>query len=72
MSRLTIEITEEQKHSIKILAALSKLSLKDFIIDRTIGMKPNAETLKSFSDYQNNSGLTKHKNFDDLIKDLNS
>ncbi len=71
MTRVTIEINEEQKRQIKILAALSNLSLKDFILDRTIGMNPNAETLKSFDDYKNNKNLTKHPNFDELIKDLN-
>lgn len=72
MIRITIEVTEEQKHAMKVLAAVSKLSLKDFILDRTVGIKPNQETIKSFNDYQNNFDLTKHQNFDNLIKDLNS
>ena len=72
MTRITIEVDEEQKKQMKILATLSNLSLKDFILDRTIGIEPNEETIKSFKDYQNNKNLTTHGNFDDLIKDLNS
>lgn len=72
MTRITIEIDEEQKRQIKVLAALSNLSLKDFILDRTIGIEPNKETIKSFEDYKNNRNLIKHNNFDELIKDLNS
>lgn len=32
MIRITIEVTEEQKHAMKVLAAVSKLSLKDLIV----------------------------------------
>lgn len=72
MTRITIEVNEEQKKQIKVLAALSNLSLKDLILDRTIGIEPNEETLRSFDDYKNSRNLTKHNNFDDLIEDLNN
>ncbi len=70
-TRVTIEISENQKNQLKVLAALNKMTLKDLIIDRTIGAEPNEETIKSFNDYKNNVGLTKHANFDDLWNDIN-
>lgn len=72
MTRITIEVNNDQRRQMKILAALNNLSLKDFILDRTIGTEPNEETIRSFDDYQNRRDLTIHNNFDDFIKDLNS
>jgi hypothetical protein len=70
-TRITIEISEDQKNQLKILAALSKMTLKDLILDRTIGAEPNKETIQAFSDYKNKVGLTKHDNFGDFWKDIN-
>lgn len=70
--RVTIELSEDQKKKLKVLAALNNMTVKDLIIDRTIGLEPNEETIKAFSDYQNKVGLEKHDNFDDFWKDLNS
>lgn len=71
-TRVTIELSENQKKQLKVLAALSNMTIKDLILDRTIGVEPNEETIQAFSDYQNNVGLTKHDNFDDFWKDINS
>lgn len=70
VQRITIEVSEEQKRNIRILAALSNLNVKELILDRTIGLEPNAETLKSFDDYKNNVGLTKHDNFEDFWNEI--
>jgi hypothetical protein len=71
-TRLTIEISEDQKNQLKVLAALSKMTLKDLILDRTIGAEPNEETIQAFSDYKNKVGLIKHDNFSDFWKDINN
>lgn len=72
MTRITIEVDPDQKMHLKAMAALNKMTIKDFILDRTIGLEPNEETLKSFDDYKKGKGLTKHSNLNDLIDDLNS
>ncbi len=68
--RITIEVSEDQKRNIKILATLSNLNIKEFILDRTIGLEPNEETLKSFQDYENKVGLKKNDNFDDFWNEI--
>lgn len=70
LTRITIELSEDQKKKLKLLAAFCNMTIKDLIIDRTIGSEPNEETIKSFKDYQNRTGLTKHDNFDDFWNDL--
>lgn len=71
-ARITIEVTEPQRQQLRVLAALSDMTIKDLILDRTIGLEPNAETVKSFSDYKKNKGLTKHKDLEKFWKDINS
>ncbi len=68
--RITIEVSEDQKRNIKILATLSNLNIKEFILDRTIGLEPNEETLKSFQDYENKVALKKNDNFDDFWNEI--
>lgn len=51
LTRITIEVTPEQKQQIKILAALKKVSVKDLILERTIGLEE-----KEQSNSQNLSG----------------
>lgn len=70
VQRITIEVSEEQKRNIKVLAALSNLNVRELILDRTIGLEPNDETIKSFEDYKNKVGLTKHDNFDEFWNDI--
>ncbi len=71
-TRLTIEISDDQKKKLKVLAAFFDMTVKDFILDRTIGHELNEETKKSFNDYQKNIDLTKHENFEDFWNDINS
>lgn len=71
-TRLTIELSEDQKKKLKILAALCSMTIKDLIITRTIGFEPNEETIKSFDDYRNKADLVKNDNFDDFWNDINN
>lgn len=73
MTRVTIEVTEQQRQQLKVLATINNLSVKDFILQKTIGdsaKKPNKETLKSFSDVKKNKNLTKHANFNAFLKNI--
>lgn len=58
MTRITIEVTEEQKHKMKVLASLNNQTLKDFILDNTIEGEPNEETLKAFKEIKGGKGTT--------------
>lgn len=73
MTRVTIEITDQERQQLKILATINNLSLKDFILQKTIGdsdKKPNKQTLKAFDDVKKNKNLTKHSNFNKFLKDI--
>ncbi len=73
MTRVTIEVTEAERQQIKVLATINNLSVKDFILQKTLGeasKKPNKKTLKAFSDVENNKSLTKHSNFQKFLKDV--
>jgi len=54
MSRLTIEIAPEQHRMIKTLATFSGLSIKDFILERTLA-KPLADTTAQLLSSKKNS-----------------
>jgi Arc/MetJ-type ribon-helix-helix transcriptional regulator len=43
MTRLSIELTEQQHQSIKALAALQGKSLKDYAVERLLPMTPDEE-----------------------------
>lgn len=73
MTRVTIEVTEAERQQLKVLATINNLSVKDFILQKTIGdtsKKPNKKTLKAFDDVKNNKNLTKHSNFKKFLKDI--
>jgi hypothetical protein len=73
MTRVTIEVSDQERQQLKVLATINNLSLKDYILQKTIGdseKKPNKETLKSFSDVKKNKNLTKHSNFNKFLKDI--
>lgn len=44
MNRLTIEIDPEQHRQIKTLATFSGMTIKDFILNKTLGTKRDATT----------------------------
>jgi hypothetical protein len=73
MTRVTIEVTEQERQQLKVLASINSLSLKDFILQKTIGdasKKPGKQLLKSFDDAKKNKNLTKHSNFNKFLKDI--
>lgn len=72
LTRLTIELSEEQKKKLKMLAAFCNMTIKDLIIDKTIGFDVNKETKKSFNDHKNQKNLTKCKDFEDFWQKINN
>ncbi len=73
MTRVTIEVTEDQRQQLKVLATINNLSVKDFILQKTLGdesKKPSKKLLKSFDDVKKNKNLTKHSNFNKFLKDI--
>jgi hypothetical protein len=45
MSKMTIEITPEQHQQIKMLALQSGKTIKDFILEKSLGVNSNKRTL---------------------------
>ena len=74
MSRVTIEISSEEHQALKIMAAMNNLSMKDFILEKTIKdtKVPNKKTLQSFSDVKKGKNIKKFTDFNKFLKDLNS
>lgn len=46
MKRITIEVTEQQQHRLKAMAALRGQSIKDFVLASTIGTGDEAAALE--------------------------
>ena len=46
MKRITIEVTEQQQHRLKAMAALQGQSIKDFVLASTIGTGDEAAALE--------------------------
>ena len=46
MKRITIEVTEQQQHRLKAMAALQGKSIKDFVLANTIGDGDEAAALE--------------------------
>jgi len=46
MKRITIEVTEQQQHRLKAMAALQGQSIKDFVLASTIGDEDEAAALE--------------------------
>lgn len=46
MKRITIEVTEQQQQRLKAMAALQGKSIKDFVLDNTIGSGEEARALE--------------------------
>ncbi len=73
MTRVSIEVTDQERQQLKVLATINNLSLKDFILQKTIGSsekKPNKKTLQAFEDVKKNRNLTRHSNFNKFLKDI--
>ncbi len=77
MSRINIEIPNDDHQKLKILAAVSSTSIKDLVLSAIkekiyvqLEQKPNDLTLKSFAEVESGIGLTTHQTIADLFEDL--
>lgn len=71
--RLSIDLNEQQHQAIKAYAALNGMTIKDFVIARvfTEDMKVfNEKTQKVLSDSQAGEGLTRYKDLNDFMADM--
>lgn len=81
MPRLSIDITAEEHQKLKAIAALNGQSIKDFVLDRTLGEAPAVddmsedEALKALSDFlkprieQAQRGELSTKSFEEIRKE---
>lgn len=71
-TRITIEVSNSQKQQIKILAALKKVTIKDLILERTIGLEEKQEdsTKTESGDIQDKKDLESGRNFGKFWKNI--
>ena len=81
MPRLSIDITAEEHQKLKAIAALKGQSIKDYVLNRTLGEAPAVdqmsedEALEALSDYlkprieQVRRGELSTKSFEDIRKE---
>ncbi len=81
MPRLSIDITPEEHQKLKAIAALKGQSIKDYVLNRTLGEAPAVdqmsedEALEALSDYlkprieQVRRGELSTKSFEDIRKE---
>jgi mRNA interferase YafQ len=77
MSRINIEIPNEDHQKLKIFAAISGESIKDLVLAAIkekiysgLEKKPNDLTLKAFAEVDSGNGLTTHRSISELFQDL--
>ena len=77
MSRINIELPNEEHTKLKIIAAATDSSVKDLVvsairekIQSEMTKRPNQETLEAFKETDTGTGITKHQSLADLMKDL--
>lgn len=77
MSRINIEIPNEEHQKLKIIAAATSVSLKDLVlsaikqkINSELEKQPNSITLEAFNESDTGVGLTKHQTLAELFQDL--
>jgi hypothetical protein len=73
MSRITIDVTEEQHHKIKVLASLQKKTVKALLLEglsENLKKSYNTETLQALEDIKNKNGLNSYNTVDELFKEL--
>ena len=71
MSRISIDISEEQHKKIKILAALQHKTIKDFILENIFAPSnniPNKATIEAIEDIKNNKNLNMYSSVDELFE----
>lgn len=75
MSRMTLDVPEEDHRRLKALAAVLGKSMREIIVewihDHLYSTNtPNAETLKAIKQIENGENLIESENMDDLFKKL--
>lgn len=77
MSRINIEVPNNEHQQLKILAAAFSTSIKDLVleairekINSQLQQMPNELTLQAFEETDTGIGLTRHQNLASLFKDL--
>lgn len=77
MSRITVEVSEQQHIRIKALAAVSGMTIKDLILQKVFDTKPttkqkrpNKATLEAIHNAEKKQNIKSYKNIDDLFKKL--
>lgn len=75
MSRISIEVSDEQHTQIKVMASLRKKTIKDFIIEnifnRPQAREFNQDTLKAIEDISNNKELNTYESAEVLFARFN-
>lgn len=77
MSRINIEIPNEEHQKLKIIAAAISIPIKNLVIDAIkekisfeLNKVPNETTLQAFKEAETGVGLTRHKSLTSLFDDL--
>lgn len=75
MSRMTIDVPEEDHKRLKALAAVLGKSMREIVIELIhehlySSNTPNAETLKAIKQIERGENLVESDNIDDLFKKL--
>ena len=77
MSRINIEVPNDDHQRLKIIAAATTTSVKDLVLSAIrdkihleLHKQPNEETLMAFNETDTGEGIVKHPNISSLLKDL--
>ncbi len=73
MSRITVEVTDEQHHKIKVLASLQNKTIKELVLDSLFddsSRKYNRETIRAMEDVESRKHLNSYKTVSELFDKL--
>ena len=72
--KVTIDVSEDERTYIKILATKKKMTISEFIMSfvrpNIPHSEPNAETKRAMQDIEKNKDLTRYKNVDAFWADM--
>lgn len=72
--KISVEVSEEEKTYIKILAAKKNMTISEFIMSfvrpNIPHTHPNLNTKKAMKDIETNKNLKRYKNIDDFWADM--
>lgn len=70
MSRISIEVSDEQHKKIKIMASLQNKSIRDFVLDNIFSNQKNSfneKTLEAIEDIRKENNLNVYHTVNDLF-----